>query len=170
MSAPIVLTSDEIKSLSAKTLDGAQYYNGFGPCSSTDSYHLARSLSYSPYSKFRVGAVLIAQDGTYVEAGANVENASYGACICAEQTAIVKAVHILTYTRTTGHKNFKAIGVASSSGTYTSPCGICRQVLREFAPNIAIYMFAEDGTFVVEPLTAMLPRSFGPENLDVVRE
>ncbi|KAK9354990.1 cytidine deaminase [Lipomyces doorenjongii] len=138
MSAPIVLTSDEIKSLSAKTLD-------------------ARSLSYSPYSKFRVGAVLITQDGTYVE-GANVENASYGACICAEQTAIVKAV------------NFKAIGVASSSGTYTSPCGICRQVLREFAPNIAIYMFAEDGTFVVEPLTAMLPRSFGPENLDVVRE
>ncbi|KAK9345914.1 cytidine deaminase [Lipomyces starkeyi] len=143
MSAPMVLTSDEIKALSAKTLD-------------------ARSLSYSPYSKFRVGAVLIAQDGTYVE-GANVENASYGACICAEQTAIVKAV-------TTGHKYFKAIGVASSSGTYTSPCGICRQVLREFAPNIAIYMFAEDGTFVMEPLTAMLPRSFGPENLHVLPE
>ncbi|KAK9376441.1 cytidine deaminase [Lipomyces chichibuensis] len=143
MSSPTVLTSDEIKTLSAKTLD-------------------ARSLSYSPYSKFRVGAVLVAEDGTYIE-GANVENASYGACICAEQTAIVKAV-------TTGHKHFKAIGVASSSGTYTSPCGICRQVLREFAPNIAIYMFAEDGKFVMEPLTAMLPRSFGPEDLDVVRE
>ncbi|KAK9388442.1 cytidine deaminase-like protein [Lipomyces mesembrius] len=147
MSAPMVLTSEEIKALSEKTLD-------------------ARSLSYSPYSKFRVGAVLIAQDGTYFEAGANVENASYGACICAEQTAIVKAV----VSWTTGHKYFKAIGVASSSGAYTSPCGICRQVLREFAPNIAIYMFAEDGTFVMEPLTAMLPRSFGPENLDVIRE
>ncbi|KAK9370382.1 cytidine deaminase [Lipomyces kononenkoae] len=143
MSAPAILTSGEIKALSAKTLE-------------------ARSLSYSPYSKFRVGAALITLDGTYVQ-GANVENASYGACICAEQTAIVKAV-------TAGHRHFTAIGVASSAGTYTSPCGICRQVLREFAPNILIYMFAEDGTFVMEPLTAMLPRSFGPEDLDVIRE
>ncbi|KAJ8098025.1 cytidine deaminase-like protein [Lipomyces tetrasporus] len=144
MSTPMGrLTAEEIKVLSAKTID-------------------ARSLSYSPYSKFRVGAVLVAQDGTHIE-GANVENASYGACICAEQTAIVKAV-------TTGYKQFKAIGVASSSGTYTSPCGICRQVLREFAPNIEIYMFAADGTFVMEPLTAMLPHSFGPEDLDVVPE
>ncbi|KAK9468081.1 cytidine deaminase [Lipomyces arxii] len=137
------LSEIEIKDLAQKTLD-------------------ARSLSYSPYSKFKVGAVLLTADGSYVE-GANVENASYGACICAEQTAIVKAV-------TTGYKSFKAIGVASSAGTFTPPCGICRQVLREFAPNIEVYMFSENGAFVMDPLTTMLPRSFGPEDLSIVPE
>ncbi|KAK9476140.1 cytidine deaminase [Lipomyces japonicus] len=117
----------------------------------------ARSLSYSPYSNFKVGAVLLTSDGAFIE-GANVENASYGACICAEQTAIVKAI-------TTGYKSFVAIGVASSSGTVTSPCGICRQVIREFAPKIEIYMFSEDLSYIVEPLSGLLPLSFGPEDL-----
>ncbi|KAK9378558.1 CDD1 cytidine deaminase-like protein [Kockiozyma suomiensis] len=132
------LSEQEIQDLRQRTLD-------------------ARSLSYSPYSNFKVGSVLYTSDKQYI-AGANIENASYGACICAEQTAIVKAV-------TTGHKHFTAIGVASSSGQLTPPCGICRQVIREFAPQIQIYMFTEGTEYVVEPLTAMLPRSFGPEDL-----
>ncbi|KAK7203459.1 cytidine deaminase-like protein [Myxozyma melibiosi] len=117
----------------------------------------ARKLSYSPYSKFKVSAVLLTDDGQYIE-GANIENASYGACICAEQTAIVKAV-------TTGHKNFVAIGISSSAGTVTPPCGICRQVIREFAPQIDVYMFTEKEDYLMQPLTALLPHSFGPEDL-----
>ncbi|KAK9455649.1 C.1 cytidine deaminase [Dipodascopsis uninucleata] len=120
---------------------------------------LAREDAYAPYSNFKVGAVLVAKDGTYIP-GANVENASYGACICAEQTAIVKAV-------TGGHRYFKAIGVASSSGALTAPCGICRQVLREFAPDIEVYMFTGDGRYKMTELEGLLPMSFGPEDLNV---
>ncbi|KAK9461495.1 cytidine deaminase [Lipomyces oligophaga] len=119
----------------------------------------ARKLSYSPYSNFAVGAVLVSSSGEFI-AGANVENACYGAGICAERTAMVKAI-------TSGIKSFIAVGVASSAGTTTSPCGICRQFLREFAPVIDVYMFSEDGSYVLEPLTTLLPRSFGPSNLNI---
>lgn len=77
-------------------------------------------MSYSPYSKFRVGAALLTEDDQII-IGANIENASYGAAICAERTAMVKAL-------TSGHKKFKAIGVASDLTTPCSPCGICRQL------------------------------------------
>lgn len=86
----------------------------------------ARDGSYSPYSNFRVGACLLASDGSFVP-GANVENASYGGGICAERTAIVKGV-------SEGQKRFVGLVVTSDVDGPISPCGICRQVLREFCP------------------------------------
>ena len=82
----------------------------------------ARSGSYSPYSKFRVGAALLLSDGTFVT-GANIENASYGGAICAERTALVKAV-------SEGKKRFVALAVAADIDEPCSPCGICRQFIR----------------------------------------
>lgn len=93
----------------------------------------ARDGAYAPYSKFRVGAVLLTPAGKLIT-GANVENASYGAGVCAERTALVKAV-------SDGDKEFKAIGVATDMASCCSPCGICRQFIREFAPTVPIYMF-----------------------------
>jgi len=83
--------------------------------------------AYVPYSKFRVGAALLTEDGS-VFTGCNVENAAYGCCICGEQTAIVKAV-------SEGHRNFKALAVVGDSADYCLPCGICRQILSEFVPD-----------------------------------
>lgn len=93
----------------------------------------ARNGAYAPYSNFRVGAVLLTPEGKYIK-GANIENASYGAGVCAERTALVKAV-------SEGEKQFKAIAVATDKDTVCSPCGICRQFIREFAPKIPVYMF-----------------------------
>lgn len=94
----------------------------------------ARSAAYAPYSNFRVGAALLTTDGLYFK-GCNVENASYGAGICAERTAFVKAV-------SEGHKSFKAIAVVTDKEAMCSPCGICRQFMREFAPKLPVYMFS----------------------------
>ncbi|GAA5826127.1 hypothetical protein JCM3770_004051, partial [Rhodotorula araucariae] len=86
----------------------------------------ARDGSYSPYSRFRVGACLLTDAGDFVQ-GANVECASYGGAICAERTAVVKAV-------STGTRRFVGLAVTSDVDGIVSPCGICRQVLREFCP------------------------------------
>lgn len=85
--------------------------------------------AYAPYSKFRVGAALLAKDGR-VFTGVNVENSSFGATICAERTAMVKAV-------SEGCREFEAIAVASSSGM-AWPCGICRQFMYEFADDLTV--------------------------------
>jgi cytidine deaminase len=84
-----------------------------------------RQRAYAPYSKFQVGAALLCSDGTVV-GGCNVENASYGLCICAERTAISSAVAL-------GHRRFVAIAVATASSPPSPPCGMCRQVMAEFA-------------------------------------
>lgn len=89
-----------------------------------DLAYEAREKSYSPYSNFKVGAAILTDDG-HVYTGCNVENSSYGATICAERTAALKAV-------SEGHRTFKAIAIVSSSNQYTYPCGICRQFLSEF--------------------------------------
>lgn len=94
----------------------------------------AMNNSYSPYSGFKVGAAVLTSDG-HVFWGCNVENASYGAAICAERTAMVKAV-------SEGYTSFKSIAIVSSSGEFTYPCGICRQFLSEF--------FEQDGTVILE--------------------
>ena len=86
--------------------------------------------AYAPYSDFPVGAALLCEDGT-VFTGCNVENAAFGACICAEQTAIVKAV-------SEGHRNFRKIAIAANSEDYCLPCGICRQIMSEFAPSLEV--------------------------------
>ena len=87
----------------------------------------AAKKSYSPYSQFPVGAAFLMEDDTVIT-GSNIENRSYGATTCAERTGIFTAVHM-------GHKTFKALAVATPKADYpVSPCGICRQVLSEFAP------------------------------------
>jgi cytidine deaminase len=96
----------------------------------------AKALSYSPYSKFRVGCVLLTDGGDYVT-GANVENASYPVTTCAERTAFCKAI-------TSGHApgTFKAIAVATDISPPASPCGMCRQCIREFCSlEVPIIMF-----------------------------
>ncbi|PUU76387.1 cytidine deaminase-like protein [Tuber borchii] len=119
----------------------------------------AKDVSYCPYSNFRVGCALLCDDGSWV-IGANVENASYPVTICAERTALVKAI-------TEGKKKFRAIGVSTDISPPASPCGMCRQFIREFSDNsVPIFMYGkEEGECVVRTLGELLPMSFGPEDL-----
>ncbi|KAJ8331645.1 hypothetical protein BDV3_000319 [Batrachochytrium dendrobatidis] len=119
----------------------------------------AKEMSYSPYSKFRVGAALLAPTGE-VFLGCNVENASYGGTICAERTAFVKAV-------SEGHKKFLAIAVITDKEAAISPCGFCRQFMVEFGKHIQVYQFSASFDKVeIKSLKELLPDSFGPEDLD----
>lgn len=125
----------------------------------------ARKMSYSPYSHFQVGAAILTESGK-IYTGANIENASYGATICAERTAAVKAIF-------EGERLFAAIAIAGSpEGTaeedfaYSYPCGICRQFLREFAlPDMAVYIKGPENEIKETTLSELLPDSFGPEHL-----
>ncbi|EGV61868.1 cytidine deaminase [Yamadazyma tenuis] len=120
----------------------------------------ARSLSYSPYSKFRVGCTLVTSEGEFIS-GANIENASYGGSICAERSTICKAVNERKY-------KFKVIAISSDSQEAISPCGICRQFIREFGKEIPILMFGQEGnTHELMNLEELLPKSFGPSWLGV---
>lgn len=107
--------------------------------------------AYVPYSHFRVGACLLAEDGRMFT-GCNIENASYGATICAERTAVVKAV-------SEGATRFIAIAIAGED-TLPWPCGMCRQVLCEFAPDIRVICGNKSGEYEVASLTDLLPHSF----------
>ncbi len=112
----------------------------------------AMKNAYAPYSKFRVGAALLCRDGT-IFTGCNIENATYGATNCAERTAIFKAV-------SEGQREFEAIAIVSSGGGETFPCGICRQVMAEFAPEIKVILRDEEGNEHIYPLMELLPKSF----------
>lgn len=117
----------------------------------------ARRHAYAPYSRYTVGAALLTADGR-VFTGANVENAVYPLTICAERAAVVSAV-------SGGEQSFKAIAVATKdAGT---PCGACRQVLAEFGLDIQVIITDDQGR-VKHNLTVdeLLPRSFGPTNLE----
>jgi cytidine deaminase len=116
-----------------------------------------RENAYAPYSRFLVGAALVAEDGT-VFTGANVENASYGLAICAERSAAVAAV-------AAGHRDFRAIAVAGPETAATAPCGACRQFLNEFNPQL-IVAFTTPGGMQVTTLDKLLPDSFGPKSFD----
>jgi cytidine deaminase len=121
----------------------------------------ARAGAYAPYSGFAVGAALLTEDGTVVT-GANVENASYGLSMCAERVAVFAAV-------AAGHRSFRAIAVAGPGAAPVTPCGACRQVLREFPLGTGLTVLAagEAGDDVLElPLGELLPHGFGPEQLD----
>ncbi|KAL1878759.1 hypothetical protein Daus18300_002035 [Diaporthe australafricana] len=123
----------------------------------------AKDTAYCPYSKFRVGAVLLTNAGAYVS-GANVENAAYPVGTCAERVAFGKAV-------TEGHRDFKAVAVATDISPPASPCGMCRQFIREFCDlKMPILMFDKDGNYCVLRLEDLLPMSFGPEDLDGTRQ
>lgn len=117
--------------------------------------------SYSPYSKFRVGAALHFDDGTIIT-GTNVENASYGLTLCAETVAVAKA---LDEGRRGG---LMAVAVIADTPDAVSPCGRCRQVINELADlsqrDPAVYC-AGDGEVVETTLSALLPRAFGPASL-----
>ena len=114
--------------------------------------------SYIPYSKFPVGAAIACADGT-VFTGCNVENAAYGSTICAERTALVKAV-------SEGHQNdLERIAIAGNSADYCWPCGPCRQMLYEFNPNLTVLVARADRQFVSFPLHGLLPHGFGPKGL-----
>ena len=112
----------------------------------------AQENSYSPYSDFKVGAALLCTDGN-VYTGCNIENATYGATNCAERTAVFKAV-------SEGKRDFAAIAITSSGGDLTFPCGICRQVLGEFSPDIKIILLDKEGNIKTFILNELLPHCF----------
>ncbi|KAI8900482.1 cytidine deaminase-like protein [Globomyces pollinis-pini] len=118
----------------------------------------AKQYSYSPYSKFRVGAALLTTEGN-IYIGCNVENASYGGAICAERTAFVKAV-------SSGEKKFIAISVTTDNDSFVSPCGFCRQFMVEFGKNLLVIETKPSGEFKTFKLSELLPDSFGPEDLE----
>ena len=108
--------------------------------------------SYAPYSHFRVGAALECRDGA-VFTGCNVENAAYSPTLCAERVAVGKAV-------SEGHRDFARIAIAADTDRFTSPCGVCRQVLWEFAPDLEVLLVNRRGEIQELTLRQLLPYSF----------
>ena len=124
----------------------------------------ARNFSYAPYSNYCVGAALLCESGRIVT-GSNIENASYGATVCAERTAFFKAV-------SEGEKKFIAIAIAGGNQCedpvdFAYPCGMCRQVMREFAnpEDFTVFVVKDEDDFEEYKLSELLPKSFGPDNL-----
>lgn len=112
----------------------------------------ARKLAYAPYSRYKVGAALEAGDGR-IFTGCNVENASYGLTNCAERTAIFKAI-------SEGARRFLRIAIVTSSDKPAEPCGACRQVLAEFAPDIEVIVANGKGVTKRYRLPELLPQAF----------
>jgi cytidine deaminase len=120
----------------------------------------ARSASrktYSPYSRYAVGSAVLTHDGRLFT-GCNVENASYGGTICAERTALVKAV-------SEGFTRFKAIAIVCGNAHDCWPCGICRQFICEFGTDIEVLVEGQDGAIKALRLAELLPHHFGPQQL-----
>jgi cytidine deaminase len=117
----------------------------------------AMERAYAPYSNFRVGAALLASDGSITE-GCNVENASFPAGICAERGAVAAAV-------ARGNRAFDAIVIATDAEEPTPPCGICRQVLEEFAPHLIVLSATRSGRDARWTLDELLPKAFSPHSL-----
>lgn len=123
----------------------------------------ARNGAYAPYSGFCVGAALLTADGEIIT-GCNIENAAYSPGNCAERTAVFKAV-------SEGKMEFRAIAIAGGKRgeklEYTSPCGVCRQVLREFVSpeDFFVIMAISEDEYRLMTLSELLPVSFGPDNL-----
>ena len=111
----------------------------------------ASENAYAPFSNFHVGAALLTADGT-VFTGVNIENSSYGATICAERTAMVKAI-------SEGARDFQSIAIAGNGGT-SWPCGICRQFMYEFCPEIRVISGENEDELQVYTLKELLPEGF----------
>lgn len=112
----------------------------------------AMENAYAPYSGFKVGAAILCSDKK-VYTGCNIENSSYGASNCAERTAIFKAV-------SEGEREFEKIAIVSSSGDFTFPCGICRQVLSEFMYDKTVVLFSEKDGIRKFKVKDLLPEAF----------
>lgn len=119
----------------------------------------ARGNAYAPYSKFRVGAALQTPDGQ-IFTGCNVENAAYSPSICAERVAVAKAVEA-------GVRSFVAIAIATATDPPATPCGVCRQVLREFNRELPVICVNPSGDRRDLWLSDLLPHSFSKKDLDV---
>jgi len=118
-------------------------------------YKLARKAArnaYAPFSGFRVGAAILTTTDE-IFTGVNVENSSYGATICAERVACAKAI-------SEGFRNFEAIAIATYSGDQAVPCGMCRQFLFEFAPNLKVITGRDEENIEVTSLDELLPKGF----------
>jgi cytidine deaminase len=116
----------------------------------------AKEKAYVPYSGFRVGAALLTKDGK-IYTGCNIECSSYSPTICAERTAISKAV-------SEGDREIVAIAVTGDS-EWTYPCGVCRQVIREFGKDILVIVAKSEDEYREYKLRDLLPHSFGPDDL-----
>mgnify|MGYP000845772395 FL=1 len=117
----------------------------------------AMGHAYAPYSGYQVGAALLCKDGTVYQ-GCNIENASFSPTVCAERTAIFKAVY-------DGHRDFAALSVCGGKGGIITgafpPCGVCRQVMREFCrDDFPVYLVGADGSYEAVSLAELLPHSF----------
>lgn len=117
----------------------------------------AAQASYSPYSKFPVGAAVLMGSGK-VYTGCNVENASYGLCNCAERTALFTAV-------AAGERKLVAVAVYTPTTQATPPCGACRQVLNEFGPDALVISGGDGGVRLESSIDRLLPAAFGPAAL-----
>jgi cytidine deaminase len=118
----------------------------------------AMERAYAPYSRFRVGAALLASDGSITE-GCNVESAAYPAGICAERAALAGAI-------ARGVRRFRALTIVTSADEPTPPCGMCRQALIEFSPELEIVSVTRDGKEARWTLADLLPHAFTPHSLD----
>jgi cytidine deaminase len=125
-----------------------------------DAARRAMDRAYAPYSRFRVGAAVLA--GGNVHIGANVENASYPLGVCAERNAVAAAV-------IAGDREIVAVAVATDEDEPKPPCGGCRQVLNEFGPTMRVISEGANGKRGDWSLPALLPNAFGPEDLGVER-
>ena len=112
--------------------------------------------SYSPYSKFKVGAAVLCEDGK-VFGGTNIENVSYGLSMCAERVAMFSAI-------ANGAKKIKAVAIYTSKGN-TTPCGACRQVIAEFSNNVDIIYNTKKNTVKIEKISSLLPKSFNKKSI-----
>ncbi len=116
-----------------------------------------RNNAYAPYSHFLVGAALVTKDGK-IFTGCNIENASFGLTVCAERVAIFKAV-------SEGERDFDFLVVVTDTNPPASPCGACRQVIREFGKDMEVVVANLKGDMIKKSLSELLPDSFGPEDL-----
>lgn len=118
----------------------------------------AREKSYSPYSNFKVGAALYTKSGK-IFTGCNIESASYSPTICAERVAVSKCI-------SEGYKDIEKIAIVGSDKKISFPCGVCRQFMLEFGKDIKVICAKNIDSYQVYTLDELLPKSFGPEDLD----